>query len=111
MRDSPMWKRGKRSRSNNSTFRPCCARRVDTVLPAGPPPITTTSVVRSAMFYLRVCRSRSAPGTVGALVGKPGGAEEGDEGLEVLAGQVAELPGVAVADRLPHFVQQGDAGG
>src|SRR5882672_141872 len=38
-----MWKRGKRSRSNSSTETPCCERRVETVEPAGPPPMTTTS--------------------------------------------------------------------
>ena len=43
MRDSPIWKRGNFSRSKSPTFRPCCARSVDVVDPAGPPPITTTS--------------------------------------------------------------------
>src|SRR5262245_21523758 len=38
-----MWKRGKRSRSNSVTLTPCCASNVDTVDPAGPPPITITS--------------------------------------------------------------------
>src|SRR6185436_17849203 len=41
--DSPIWKRGKRSRSNSCTLTPCCASREDTVEPAGPPPMTTTS--------------------------------------------------------------------
>src|SRR5271170_3469015 len=40
-----MWKRGKRSRSKSWTRRPCWASRVAVVLPAGPPPMTTTSVV------------------------------------------------------------------
>ncbi len=40
-----MWKRGKRSRSNSSTVTPCCASSVETVDPAGPPPMTTTSVM------------------------------------------------------------------
>ena len=43
MSDSPMWKRGKCSRSKSSTLWPCCASRVETVEPAGPPPMTTTS--------------------------------------------------------------------
>src|SRR5262245_42666148 len=51
MSDSPMWKRGKRSRSNSSTRRPCCASSVETVDPAGPPPMTTTSGFVS-MVYL-----------------------------------------------------------
>src|SRR3954468_18571977 len=38
-----MWKRGKISRSNSWTRRPCLASSVDTVEPAGPPPMTTTS--------------------------------------------------------------------
>src|SRR6185436_6067745 len=38
-----MWKRGKVSRSKSWTRRPCWARSVDTVEPAGPPPMTTTS--------------------------------------------------------------------
>ena len=40
--DSPMWNRGKRSRSNSTTRWPCRAMSVDAVAPAGPPPITTT---------------------------------------------------------------------
>src|SRR5262245_48470169 len=47
-----MWKRGKRSRSNSCTFTPCCASKVETVDPAGPPPITTTSGFAIAMFSL-----------------------------------------------------------
>src|SRR5687768_15662734 len=63
--DSPMWKRGKRSRSNRPTRTPCCASNVDTVEPAGPPPMTTTSksvIVRADVFAgsrvadARVCR-------------------------------------------------------
>src|SRR5690242_17612634 len=38
-----MWKRGKRSRSKSAVERPPSAISVDTVDPAGPPPITTTS--------------------------------------------------------------------
>src|SRR3972149_2740300 len=43
MSDSPMWNRGNRSRSNSATRRPRWASSVETVDPAGPPPITTTS--------------------------------------------------------------------
>src|SRR6185436_17975460 len=43
MSDSPIWNRGKRSRSIRTTCSPRWARRVETVEPAGPPPITTTS--------------------------------------------------------------------
>ena len=38
-----MWSRGNRSRSSSITARPCRARRVAAVEPAGPPPTTTTS--------------------------------------------------------------------
>src|SRR4051794_13851984 len=38
-----MWKRGKISRSKSCTRRPCLASSVETVDPAGPPPMTTTS--------------------------------------------------------------------
>src|SRR6516162_7639033 len=63
-----MWKRGKRSRSNSLTRQPCWASRVETVLPAGPPPITTTSVVleltfgSSLLMGLRDCSERQAIG-------------------------------------------------
>ena len=42
---------------------------------------------------------------------QPGGAEEGDQRLKVFPWEVGELPGVAVAERLPHLAQEGDAGG
>src|SRR5262245_38501917 len=93
------------------TWTPLWARRVDTVLPAGPPPTTTTSAVCVAMFRLRGSGKGLPPGAVGIFVGQPGSAQEGDECFEVLVVQVAELPGVAVADRLPQVVQQLDAGG
>src|SRR5262249_41749685 len=48
--DSPMWNRGNLSRSNNRTLRPRWARMVETVLPAGPPPITTTSTLLSVLI-------------------------------------------------------------
>ena len=41
--DSPMWKRGKRSRSKQATARPARARTVAAVEPPGPPPTTATS--------------------------------------------------------------------
>src|SRR5436309_3223807 len=44
MSDSPMWKRGKRSRSKRRTRTPCWASSVETVEPAGPPPMTATSI-------------------------------------------------------------------
>src|SRR5437016_11318299 len=47
--DSPIWSRGKRSRSRSSTCQPWRASMVAVVLPPGPPPITTTSAVRSAL--------------------------------------------------------------
>ena len=47
-----MWKRGKRSRSNSSTRWPCWASRAETVEPAGPPPITTTSASTARPFAL-----------------------------------------------------------
>src|SRR5712692_9102686 len=47
--DSPIWSRGKRSRSRSSTRQPWRASMVAVVLPPGPPPITTTSAERSAL--------------------------------------------------------------
>src|SRR5215475_5274496 len=47
--DSPIWSRGKRSRSRRSTCQPWRASMVAVVLPPGPPPITTTSAVRLAL--------------------------------------------------------------
>ena len=41
--DSPTWKRGKRSRSKQTTLSPARARTRATVEPAGPPPTTATS--------------------------------------------------------------------
>ncbi len=41
--DSPMWKRGKRSRSSTSTLRPRRASAAAALEPPGPPPITATS--------------------------------------------------------------------
>ena len=41
--DSPMWKRGKRSRSTRTTQRPRWARAIAAGAPAGPPPATATS--------------------------------------------------------------------
>src|SRR5215467_4938444 len=43
MSDSPIWCRGNCSFSKRTTLRPSRARRLATVLPAGPPPITITS--------------------------------------------------------------------
>ena len=44
------------------------------------------------------------------LVRQPGGAEQGDQRLEVFPREVAELPGVAVAERLASWPQEGEAG-
>ena len=41
--DSPMWKRGNRSRSSTTTLRPRWASAVAAVEPPGPPPMTATS--------------------------------------------------------------------
>jgi hypothetical protein len=41
--DSPMWKRGKVSRSSASTLRPFFARKAAAEEPPGPPPMTMTS--------------------------------------------------------------------
>ena len=41
--DSPMWNRGKASRSNRMTRRPARASAAAAVDPAGPPPTTITS--------------------------------------------------------------------
>ena len=41
--DSPTCSRGNLSLSNRSTLTPCRANMVADVLPAGPPPMTTTS--------------------------------------------------------------------
>ena len=42
-RDSPTWSRGKRSLSSRTTRQPWRASMVAAALPAGPPPMTTTS--------------------------------------------------------------------
>ena len=42
-RDSPTWARGNRAFSKTVTARPARASNVATVLPAGPPPMTTIS--------------------------------------------------------------------
>src|SRR5262245_49146767 len=47
--DSPIWSRGKCSRSRSSTCQPLRASIVAVVLPPGPPPMTTTSAVMSAL--------------------------------------------------------------
>src|SRR5262245_12861717 len=54
MRDSPMWKRGPFSRSNRWTRRPFWATRVEAVEPAGPPPMTMTSVSRGRIVDIAV---------------------------------------------------------
>src|SRR6266545_1305211 len=41
--DSPMWKRGNRSRSATTTANPCRARSAAATAPPGPPPTTRTS--------------------------------------------------------------------
>src|SRR5579884_3820751 len=112
-----MWKRGKRSRSKSCTLQPCCARRVETVLPAGPPPMTTTSAVPlpwdEAMrgSFFRTPRDAvgtvSAPAAGGAFVRQPGGPEQGGQLAQLRLGQVAELPQVAVADKAAQLFQQG----
>src|SRR6516225_7836422 len=98
MSDSPIWKRGNRSRSNRVTRTPCWASRVETVLPAGPPPITTTSVDLSSM---RIPRG-SFPTAGGMFVRLSGGVEQG--------GQLAELSQVAAAQRVTQLAEQGGAG-
>ena len=47
--DSPMWKRGCRAFSSSVTCRPARASSVAAVEPAGPPPITRTSVASTAL--------------------------------------------------------------
>lgn len=44
-------------------------------------------------------------------MGHPGGAKQSDKSIQVLAGQVRKLTGMAVANRLAHFVQEGQAHG
>ncbi len=52
--DSPMWKRGCRSRSTSVTFRPLRASSAAAVEPAGPPPTTRTSL----SIYRKYCETR-----------------------------------------------------
>src|SRR5262245_39333699 len=49
MSDSPMWNRGNRSRSKSRTRYPCFATSAETVEPAGPPPMTATSIMGSGI--------------------------------------------------------------
>src|SRR5262245_37796543 len=102
MSDSPMWKRGKRSRSNRTTRWPCWARSVEAVEPAGPPPMTTTSGAPlrdcsggNMRGLLQIVGGMSEPVAVWKLVGQAGRVEQIDQRLEVGARQVAELSGVA----------------
>src|SRR5437868_15262001 len=88
MSDSPMWKRGNFSRSNSRTLWPCCAMRVETVEPAGPPPMTTTS----GCCVADISSLRLLPGAVFLFVGGAGGAEQLAEAAQVAGRQVAELP-------------------
>src|SRR5215471_8187562 len=98
MSDSPMWKRGKRSRSYNWTRQPCWARSVETVLPAGPPPMTTTSVVVQPFgllmgsTFLRI--ESSLPGAGSIFVRQPGRAQQHGQLLELARRQVPELADV-----------------
>src|SRR4051794_6153676 len=99
-----MWKRGKRSRSNSCTRKPCWASSVDTVEPAGPPPMTTTSgdpsrgVWGDDMGALSFGRWGLTPVTLRRLVRAPGGAEQVDQGPQLGRLEVAELALVAGAD-------------
>jgi len=45
MSDRQLWKRGEAFTLEQPTRRPCWAIKVETVLPAGPPPMTTTSAL------------------------------------------------------------------
>ena len=59
--DSPMWKRGNRSRSKRMTRRPLRASQADAAEPAGPPPATTTSQsndMGAVVWHRRRPRSR-----------------------------------------------------
>ena len=61
--DSPMWKRGKWSRSRRSTDRPFRARAVAALEPPGPPPTTTMSNSQSLGVVMVADRmSRRADG-------------------------------------------------
>src|SRR5262245_50785324 len=55
-----MWSRGKRSRSRSNTCQPWRASMVAAVLPPGPPPITTTSAVRSTLGAGAIPRLRGS---------------------------------------------------
>src|SRR5262245_41324056 len=61
-----MWKRGKCSRSNRTTRQPCWASSVETVLPAGPPPMTTTSTECSPLGEAMLVSSPSDTDHAGA---------------------------------------------
>src|SRR5262245_3981952 len=114
MSDSPMWKRGKRSRSKSWTLWPCCAIRVEAVEPAGPPPMTTTSAlsagVRGGVKARPQLGSRgtaSGPQSGRVLMRCAGGAEQVDQRSQLLPAQVAELLGVAGSHLGVELVQQG----
>src|SRR5687768_12343800 len=87
--DSPMWNRGKGSRSNSRTLKPCCAMSVDVVAPAGPPPITTTSVSVTGRVSVELIGGlsleqggRLPPAAFGCLVRGSGPPQQVDQSLQ-----------------------------
>src|ERR1700728_494488 len=71
--DSPIWKRGWRSFSSRVTWWPRRASSVATVEPAGPPPITSTSVCRSAASPVDAAASGDPPSIMGWILAVPPG--------------------------------------
>ena len=61
-RDSPTWARGKCAFSKTVTANPARASNVATVLPAGPPPMTTTSAFVGCVRLTRAMLLRLAVG-------------------------------------------------
>src|SRR5262245_48277624 len=72
-----MWNRGKRSRSKSTVRCPRSAIRVETVDPAGPPPITITSGPLACASRLM---SSGTPGGIGLRRGPEAGRHGGRDG-------------------------------
>src|SRR5947207_9497773 len=102
--DSPIWSRGKRSRSRSSTCQPLRASMVAVVLPPGPPPITTTSAVISALAASAALAARSVLGA-GAI---PMLLSTGScrPGLNGLAGSRINLEGTGQLQFLGHLTHR-----
>src|SRR4029450_3970413 len=79
--DSPMWKRGKASRSTSVTRRPPWARQVAAVEPPGPPPITSTSTRWGGLDMTSALPSFADRGARSGMAGARGAAESAGQAI------------------------------